>query len=422
MPSLQSPAVDINDAELSLVQLLNPEVMADPWKLYRTLREHSPVHWDPYLHAWVVTGYSEVVTVLKYYSADRTPRPEYLEELGLSILKPFAEMMQQQMLFRSGAAHTRLRAICSSAFTSRRVEEMSSVIESVCDGLIDKIIPTGRLDVIADFAAPFPGIVTAKLFGVPEEDHHQLGIWTADLAEVLGNVQHHPDRVTEIVQSLEDLKHYIAARMEEQGRSPTTGLIHALMTAQVDGNRLSDDEVIANTIVTLIGGHETTTNLIASGFLRLLGEPESLQQLLRNPEIIPSAVEELLRLESPVQNTVRIAPQEMQLGGKTIPEGSKVVVVLAAANRDPDRFPDPDRMNLLRPDNRHLAFGWASHFCFGAPLARMQGQVAFRKLVSRLSRPALIDQKPTWRSNAGLRGLTSLNIRFDPGQPITASA
>jgi hypothetical protein len=193
------------------------------------------------------------------------------------------------------------------------------------------------------------------------------------------------------------------------------------MTAQVDGNRLSDDEVIANTIVTLIGGHETTTNLIASGFLRLLGEPESLQQLLRNPEIIPSAVEELLRLESPVQNTVRIAPHEMELGGKTIPEGSKVVVVLAAANRDPERFPDPDRMNLLRPDNRHLAFGWASHFCFGAPLARMQGQVAFRKLVSRLSRPAVIDQKPTWRSNAGLRGLTSLNIRFDPGQPMTAS-
>jgi pimeloyl-[acyl-carrier protein] synthase len=422
MLSKRTAVADVTDVELSLLQLLNPEVLADPWALYRALREHNPVHWDPYLHAWVVTGYSEAVTVLKYYSADRSPKPEYLEEIGLSFLKPFAEMMQQQMLFRSGAMHTRLRAICSSAFTPRRVEEFSSVIESVCDSLIDKVTPSGRADLIADFAAPFPGIVTARFFGVPEEDHHQLGIWTADLAEVLGNVQHDPERVTQIVRSLEDLKHYIAVQMEEQRRVPNTGLIHSLMTAQVDGNRLSDEEVIANTIVTLIGGHETTTNLIASGFLRLIGEPECLQQLLRNPEIIPSAVEELLRLESPVQNTVRIAPQEMQLGGKTILQGAKVVVVLAAANRDPSRFPEPDRMNLLRPDNRHLAFGWASHFCFGAPLARMEGKVAFRKLVSRISHPALIDQKPTWRGNAGLRGLTSLNIRFDAVPPSTVSA
>jgi len=422
MRSIQTGTAEVNDADLSLLQLLNAQVLADPWEFYRSLRERSSVHWDPYMHAWAVTGYSEVVTVLKDYSADRTPTPEYLEQLGLSLLKPFAEMMQQQMLFMNSPMHARLRAICSAAFTPRKVEEMLSAIESVCDRLIDKVISCGRMDLIADFAVPFPGIVTAKLFGVPEEDHHQLGIWTADLAEVLGNFQHHPDRVAQIVRSLEDLKSYVGARMEEQRRSPTMGLIHSLMTARVDGHSLSDDEVIANTIITLIGGHETTTNLIGSGFLRLLREPESFEQLLRAPEIIPAAVEELLRIESPIQYTVRIAPGEMQLGGKTIPEGSKVVAVLAAANRDPKRFSDPDRLNLLRPDNRHLAFGWAGHFCFGAPLARMEGQVAFRKLLLRLSRPALIDRSLSWRGNAGLRGLTALHINFDPAPPRTATA
>jgi pimeloyl-[acyl-carrier protein] synthase len=421
MRSIQTAVADTRDADLTLLQLFNAEVLADPWGLYRALREHSPVHWDPYMHAWIVTGYSEVVSVLKEFSADRTPTSEYLEQLGLSLLKPFFEMMQQQMLFMNAPMHTRLRAICSAAFTPRRVEELQSVIESICDQLIDKVILSGRMDLIADFAQPFPGIVTAKLLGVPEEDHHQLGVWTTDLAEVLGNFHHHPDRVVQIVRSLEDLKSYVAARMEEQRRLPAAGLICSLMTAEVDGHRLSDDEVIANTIITMIGGRETTTNLIGSGFLRLLHEPESFNQLLRCPEIVASAVEELLRIESPIQNTARIAPREMQLGGKTIGEGAKVVAVLAAANRDPKRFPDPDRLDLLRPDNRHLAFGWAAHFCFGAPLARMEGQIAFRRLLSRLSRPALLDQKLSWRGNAGLRGLTSLNIRFDPALPTTAS-
>ncbi len=191
------------------------------------------------------------------------------------------------------------------------------------------------------------------------------------------------------------------------------------MTTEVDGHRLSDDEVIANTIITLIGGHETTTNLIASGFLTLLRDPENFEQLRKHPEIVGSAVEELLRFESPVQHTARIAPADMQLAGKTIRKDSRVVTVLAAANRDPNRFAGPDRLDLLRPDNRHLAFGWAAHFCFGAPLARMEGQIAFNKLLRRLSKPALLDEKLSWRENAGLRGLTELNISFDPGLPAT---
>src|SRR5580693_2330751 len=414
-----SAVEEANDANLSLLRLLNPEVLAEPYALYRALREYDPVHWDPYMHAWVVTSYPEVVTVLKDFSADRTPPPAYLDQLGLSLMKPFAEVMLQQMMFMDGAMHSRLRNICAAAFTPRRVEELRTVIESIANELIDKVIASGRMDVIADFANRLPAIVTAKLLGVPVEDHEQLHAWVIDLAEVLGNFQHHPDRVAEIVRSLEDLKSYVAARMAEQRRSPASGLIHSLMTTEVDGHRLSDDEVVANTIITLIGGHETTTNLIASGFLTLLRDPENFEQLRNHPEIVGSAVEELLRFESPVQHTARIAPADMQLGGKTIRKDARVVAVLAAANRDPNRFPGPDRLDLLRPDNRHLAFGWAAHFCFGAPLARMEGQIAFNKLLRRLSRPALRDKTLSWRENAGLRGLTELHISFDPGPPAT---
>jgi len=412
---------DADNESLSLLRLLNPEVLAEPHALYRSLRELSPVHWDPYMHAWVVTSYAEAVTVLKDFSADRTPPLAYLDQLGLSLMKPFAEVMLQQMMFMDGAMHARLRGICAAAFTPRRVEELRADIEFIADELIDNVIEAGRMDMIADFANRLPAIVTAKLLGVPVEDHEQLHAWVIDLAEVLGNFQHHPDRVAEIVRSLEDLKGYVAARMAEQRRSPASGLIHSLMTTEVDGHRLSDDEVIANTIITLIGGHETTTNLIASGFLTLLRDPENFEQLRNHPEIVGSAVEELLRFESPVQHTARIAPADMQLGGKTIRKDARVVAVLAAANRDPNRFPGPDRLDLLRPDNRHLAFGWAAHFCFGAPLARMEGQIAFNKLLRRLSRPALRDKTLSWRENAGLRGLTELHISFDPGPPATSA-
>jgi cytochrome P450 len=402
------------DAErYSLLRMLSPQVLADPSTLYRGLREREPVHWDPYIHAWVVTSYPEVVQVLTEYSADRTPAPSYLDRLGLSFMKPFAEVMLQQMMFMDGDRHTRLRSICAAAFTPRKVVDLKTAIQSTADGLLDRVVHQGHMDMIADFANPLPAIVTAQLLGVPIEDHEQLHAWVLDLAEVLGNFQHHPNRVAEIVRSLDGLKHYVAARMEEQRRRPSNGLISSLLTAEVDGCRLSDDEVIANTIITLIGGHETTTNLIASGFLTLLRNPGSLEQLRRQPEIVGTGVEELLRYESPVQHTARVAVADMELGGKVIRKGSKVVAVLAAANRDPSRFPDPDSLDLLRSNNRHLAFGWAAHFCFGAPLARVEGQIAFNTLVRRLKNPELADRKLEWRQNAGLRGLTKLTICFD---------
>lgn len=411
---MASPELEVMSSdksqEFSLLQMLSPEVLGEPHVLYRRLREYDPVHWDPYIHAWVVTSYPEVVQVLTHYSANRTPSPEILKRRNLSLMEPFAEMMLRQMMFMDGAAHTRLRTICSAAFTPRRVEELRAAIGQIAGDLLDGAMERGSMDMVEDFANPLPAIVTARLMGVPVEDHAQLHAWVLDLAEVLGNFQHDPDRVAEIGRSLGQLTEYIRARIAEQRIQPRDGLIRSLMLAEVDGQRLSEEEVVANAIITLIGGHETTTNLIASGFLTLLRNPDCLRQLGDHPEIAPSAVEELLRYESPVQHTARIATADGELGGKRIAKGSRVVAVLSAANRDPNRFPDPDRLDLLRTNNRHVAFGWAAHFCFGAALARLEGQIAMSLLARRLGHAVLAEEKPEWRQNAGLRGLTRLRI------------
>lgn len=413
MHTFRSSAGDLSDSSLSLYRVLDPDVLANPNPFYRTLREHSPVHWDPYIHTWVVTSYAEAVAVLKTCSAARAPSPENLRALRLPLVEPLAEVMQQQMMFMDGAMHARLRSICSAAFTSRSVEELTGFIERVSDGLIDHVIASGQMDVVNDFANPLPAIVTARLLGVPLEDHQQLRNWANDVAEWLGNLQMHPDRAAQSARSLDNLKQYFVEQLKEQHRFPRPGLIHSLMTAVVEGERLAEEQIIANVIITLIGGHETTTNLIGSGFRTLLEQPESFERLRLYPEMLASAVEELLRYESPVQHTARIAPEDTVLGGKTIQKGTRIVVVLAAANRDPSRFPDPDCLNLVRPDNRHLAFGWAAHFCFGAPLARLEAKIAFSKLLRRVSRPMLNDRSGEWRHNAGLRGLTALRIHFD---------
>jgi cytochrome P450 len=398
-----------------LYRLLDPEVLADPYPLYHALREHDPVTWDPFLHSWVVTSYREVVTVLHKFSADRTPSPGQLTAMGLKAFEPVAAVMVRQMLFMDAPVHTRLRGLCSHAFTSRQVDHLRPHIQSIADSLIDAVVAQGHLDIIADFAAPLPAIVTAELMGLPTADHVQLKAWSADFAEMLGNFQHNPDRIARVLKSLEEMTGYFRAAVREQQRRPRRGLIRLLLEACEGDARLSEDEVIANVIVTMVGGQETTTNLIGNGLLTLIRNPQALARLRDDPAILESGVEELLRYESPSQHTARLAPEDVELGGKHIAKRDAVIAVMAAANRDPERFPDPDRLDLARPNNRHVAFGWAAHFCFGAPLARIEGQVAFSTLLRRLPGLHLAPGPLQWRQNLGLRGLVSLPVTF--GEP-----
>jgi cytochrome P450 len=411
--TVSCPGADRAGLVLSLYHLLDPEVLANPYPLYHRLRTEDPVHWDPFLHAWVVTRYADVVRVLHDFSADRTPTPEQLRRMNLSTLSPIAAVMVKQMLFLDAPAHTRLRSLASSAFTPARVRVLRSHIQQIADRLLDAALErrSREMDIIAEFAEPLPAIVTAEMLGVPASDHRKLKDWTADFAEMLGNFQHNPDHVPKVLRTLEEMLEYFRERVQELRVRPREGLINSLLTAEINGDRLSEEEVIANSIVTMVGGQETTTNLIGNGLLTLLRHPAELQRLRDDPGLIPSAVEELLRYESPSQHTARMAPCDLELGGRKICKRQAVIAVMGAANRDPERFPDPDRLDLARTDNRHLAFGWAAHFCFGAALARIEGQLSFETILRRIPNLAFEQVPLLWRTNLGLRGLVALPVR-----------
>jgi cytochrome P450 len=230
---------------------------------------------------------------------------------------------------------------------------------------------------------------------------------------MLGNFQHNPERTARVQRSLDEMTRYFECAIRDVRRHPREGLIHSFLTAEVDGDICTDEEVVANTIITMVGGQETTTNLIGNGVLTLLRNPEEFARLRADLSLIPSAVEEMLRYEPPSQHTARLAPDDVELGGKRILKRQAVIAVMAAGNRDPARFPDPDRFDVTRNDNRHLSFGWAAHFCFGAALARIEGQVAFEQMLRRLPGLTLEPEPLVWRTNLGLRGLKALPVRFD---------
>ncbi|OYD68848.1 cytochrome P450 [Rhodococcus sp. OK302] len=396
----------------SLIRLLDPEVLADPYSLYASLRDESPVMWDPYLHAWVVTRYADVADVLTRFKADRTPTPAKLAELGMEQLTPVAQVMVRQMLFLDPPQHGRVRGLAAAAFTPRRIAALRSHIQEITDSLIDAVIDDGEMEVMEMLANPLPAIVTAEMLGVPTEDHELLKKWSSDFAEMLGNFQHNPGRVAGVLRSVEEMTDYFQTAVRREATDPTEGLIGALCAAEIDGDCLSEDEIVANVVVTMVGGQETTTNLIGNGLLTLLRHPREFTALRADPRGLSAAIEELLRFESPSQHTARIAPADVEIAGQPIPAGQAVIAVMGAANRDPARFPDPGRLDLGRKDNRHLAFGWAGHFCFGAPLARMEAQAAFGTVLARLPALELEPGPIRWRPNLGLRGLQSLHVRW----------
>ena len=397
---------------LSLFHLLDPDVLANPYPLYAQLRQESPVMWDRFLHAWVLTRYDDVVEVLGRFGAECTPTPDRLTELGMQRLAPVAEIMVKQMLFMDPPQHRRVRGLASHAFTARRVERLRDHIRDIADGLIDRVVTHGAMDLMSDFAGPLPAIVSAEMLGLPTQDHEQLKEWSQTFAQILGNFQNNPDGIDDVLNATSDMTEYLQRALARHADAPTVGLIGLLSQARVQGDQLTREEVIANTIITMVGAMETTTNLIGNGLVTLLRNPSALEQLRDDPAILPSAIEELLRYESPSQQTTRIAPEDLVLGGQQIERGQSVIAVMGAANRDPDRFADPDRLDLNRQDNRHLAFGWGPHFCFGAPLGRIEAQIAFEALLTRLPELELGGGPLQWRENLKLRGLEKLPIRW----------
>jgi cytochrome P450 len=388
---------------------MDPEFVADPYPTYHRLRDEDPVHQHP-LGFWVLTRYDDVVAVL------RDPRfvKEPIAAVVAARMGSATPVVPLSMLERDPPDHTRLRGLVSKAFTPRVVEGLRPHIQQIVDGLLDRVEGAHAMDLIEDFAYPLPIIVICELLGVPVEDRDRFKGWGLDIARGLDAILLPPD--SEIAQrsaaARRALSDYFRELIAERRTSPRADLLSGLIAAEEVGDRLTEPELLATGILLLVAGHETTVNLLGNGTLALLRQPAELRRLRENPGLIPSAVEELLRYDGPVQRTARVPSEAVTVGGRTIAQGDLVLPFIGAADRDPAQFPDPDVLDIARADNRHIAFGWGIHFCLGAPLARVEGQIAINALLQRLPKLALATDRPEYRQSLTLRGLKALPVGF----------
>ncbi|GLW06362.1 cytochrome P450 [Microtetraspora sp. NBRC 13810] len=399
--------------KLPFTFLFDPEFAADPHAMYGPLRELGPVHpidFPPGTSAFLILDYEHGRAALNdpRLSKDMLRNgPDWLQEE--TRINP---VISHHMLVQDPPDHTRQRRLVARAFTPRRVEELRPRVAEITDELIDAMVARGEADLIADFAVPLPITVICELIGIPVEIRPAFREWSQQVLMVAVDEEQRAVQLRAVQGITDTFTDLIASRRA----APREDLVSALIGARDDDGVLSEEEVLGTLVLLMIAGHETTVNLIGSGMAALLREPAQLRLLRERPELLPSAVEELLRLESPVErSTNRIAVQDLEIAGTPIPAGSFVHVSLAAASRDPKVFPEPDRLDLAREGNRHIAFGHGVHFCLGAPLARLEGQIAFGALLSRLPGIALACPPEDLRwsmSGSVTRGLVSLPVRF----------
>jgi cytochrome P450 len=400
--------------ELGTVDITSREFTADPFGFWARLRVDAPVQpvrWARGSTAWAVTRYSDVEAVVRDPRLRKNRRdaltPQQLAA-GPTFPKALAPL-ERGLLSLDGPDHDRLRRLVHQAFTPRRIEQMREQAEQITESLLDAARQRGSMELIGDFAAPLPLIMIARIIGVPEKDVSRFRAWTRALLAVAESPLRN---IPSVLLFMRYLRRLIAAR----SREPRDDLTSAMVAARDDGDQLSTDEILAMLFLLLTAGHETTVNLIGVGTLALLEHPDQADLLRRgsdDPGLVKTATEELLRFSSPVETaTERWADRDVDIAGTTVPQGSLVLAVIASANRDAAVFTDPDRLDLTRSPNPHLAFGKGAHYCLGAPLARLEAQIAIPALLRRAPQLRRID--PTapvaWRGGAIVRGLGSLPV------------
>lgn len=384
----------------------DPSTYADPFPLYRELRERWPVARAELADMWVLTRFEDCRAVL------RDPRCGAPEGATMPERMPGAAELPEErtpsMLFLNPPDHTRIRGLVSRAFTPRRVEALRPEIVAMTDALLDELAADGGGDLVETLAFPLPANVISALVGVPVEDRDWLRPRVADLAATL-EPSTDEAMVAAALRSGEEVRGYLNELVEKRRAEPADDLLSALIEASDGEDRLTQDEVIANTTLIYAAGFETTTHLIGNTVLALLRHPEALRQLRTDRSLVPSAVEEVLRYQPPVQIDGRTTFEDIEIGGVTIPEGSNVVTLLAAANRDPAVFDDPDRFDITRPNPQILSFSYGIHYCLGASLARLEGQVVLERMLDRFGHWRLLEE-PEWRPRITLRGVTGLQV------------
>ncbi|MFD8792256.1 cytochrome P450 family protein [Streptomyces vinaceus] len=401
---------------LSLLPYGDPAFLADPFPLYRQLREDGPVRRVVIagaLEAWLVTRYEDGLAALSDTRLSSDVRDAADTRLLEQLPGTERESMLGNMLRSDPPDHTRLRRLVSKAFTARRVAEMRPRIQEVTDRLLDAVVADGRADLVADFALPLPVTVISELLGVPVDERHEFQRWT-DRMLMRGAQPPDPAVVNE---AWRHMRAYVTELIGAKRAEPGEDLLSALITARDEEQRLSEDELVAMVFLLLAAGYVTTVNLISGGIAMLLAHPDQLDLLRSDPALLPGAVEEFLRYDGPVSPGIaRFAREDVEIAGVRIPRGATVLIGSAVADRDPDRFPDPDRLDITRADNAHLAFGHGIHYCLGAPLARLEGQIAIGTALRRLPGLALAVEPAQipWRPG-GLRGPLALPVTFTPG-------
>jgi hypothetical protein len=396
--------------------LLDPRYLQDPYPVYRRLREEDPVHWFEPWGAWILTRHADVLGVLreegKRFSVvgrirravAALPEPMHAE------MAPIVDHFSVGLLHSDPPDHSRLRGLISAAFTPRTVAGMRPPIEDLVELLLTEIGNQEEFDLVTAFAFPLPAIVVAQVLGMPPEDRFRARAWADAVSTFFGSNRLTPEIARRGQEGLLEARAYLAQLAAERRAEPRDDLISRLVAVQDQGASISDSEILSTCMTFLVGGHETTTALITSGMLTLSHFPEQYERLRADNSLMPAAVEEILRFESPNQRIIRIALEDAEIGGRTIRKGESVMLLLGAANRDPEQFPDPDQFNVGRDPNRHLAFAMGAHFCIGAPLARLEGQIALIALLDRF-RDFTVESRPEWVGNPTLRLLREMRMR-----------
>ena len=395
----------------------DPATNADPFPIFRRLQDEDPVHWSDPVRGWVVTRYDDVraIALDRAMSADRVrPFFDVLPSEEQRRLADLGRYLTLWAVFKDPPDHTRLRGLMNRAFTPRAVEALRPNIERIVDDLLDAIVERGSADLIADFAYPLPASVIMDMLGVPRSDLGVMKVWSDDIALFVGIARATPDKYGKAQAGTREMAAYFRRLVAERRKAPREDMISALIAAEEAEARLTEDEIVASCILLLFAGHETTANLIGNGVLAFLRHPAELAKLRARPELAADAVEECLRYDGPSGALARVVAAAHEMGGRQLKAGERVYAWMNAANRDPRRFSNPDRFDIARPDNRHLTFGHGAHFCLGAPLARLEAQIAFPRLFERLQGLELTTDKFEWMDSLILRGVKKLPVRFKP--------
>ena len=430
-----------NTDALSLSHLQQPHIRSNPYPFYKRLREQDPVHWDEEMGFWVLTRYDDIAAL---YTDERFSRAqglmrgfERLPESEKQIAQPVYHSFSKTVFYADPPYHTHLRGLMNHAFTPRRVEQLRPYIQQIVNDLLDNAQAKGTMDIVQDLAYPLPVMVIAELLGLPAGDRARFKQWSDDLFAILGTVRHKPRHLLErAAQSLAEMTDYVKSLSQKRRAHPQYDLLSALLLETDDdessyphartsphatgelvrertpSSTLTEDELVANINILLSTGHETTTHLIGNGLLALMQNLDQMKKLHDHLELLPSAIEEVMRYDNPVQITYRSALDNAEINGKVIHKGDLVNTIIGSANRDSTRFTNPDHFDIARSEGRHLGFGLGIHFCIGAPLVRLEAEVAFETILYRFPKLRLATDDLQWQEHPIFRGLKSLPVVF----------